>query len=301
MKILLCEVNISEGKNLETIEKVKKVIEKSLKIKIIDIDSDKNHNRTVYTYIGEPQEILEATKRLADKAIELVDMSKHHGSHPRIGAVDVVPFIPVKGIETEEAIEIAREFGKYIGSKGIPVYYYEDAATCPKRKSLVEIRRGQYEGLEEKLKDPEWIPDEGPTEFVPKTGVVITGVRFPLIAFNVNLRTDDLGIANNIVRSVRHINGGYRFVRAIGLNLTDKNMVQVSMNLTNYTKTPIHRVMETVRSEASRYGISIAGAELVGPVPMKAIEEIVKFYLQVHNFSINQIIENNLLDLLDRD
>jgi len=301
MKVLLCEVNISEGKNLETIEEVKKVIEKSIKIKIIDIDSDKNHNRTVYTYMGEPQEILEATKMLADKAIELIDMSKHHGSHPRIGAVDVVPFIPVKDIETEEAIKITRKFGKYIGSRGIPVYYYEDAATCPKRKSLVEIRRGQYEGLKEKLKDPEWTPDEGPTKFVSKTGAVITGVRFPLVAFNVNLRTNNLEIANNIVRSVRHINGGYRFVRAIGLNLTDKNMVQVSMNLTNYTKTPIHRVMETVRSEASRYGISIAGAELVGPVPMKAIEEIVKFYLQTHNFSINQIIENNLLDLLDRD
>ena len=301
MKILLCEVNISEGRDLKKIEKVRKAIEKCLEVKIIDIDSDKDHNRTVYTYMGEPQIILEATKRLADKSIELIDMTKHHGSHPRMGAVDVVPFIPVKDIEIKEAIKIARKFGKYIGSKGIPVYYYEDAATCPKRKNLVEIRRGQYEGLEEKLKDPEWMPDEGPTEFVPKTGVVITGVRFPLVAFNVNLRTDDLGIANNIVRSVRHINGGYRFVRAIGLNLTDKNMVQVSMNLTNYTKTPIHRVMETVRSEASRYGISIAGAELVGPVPMKAIEEIVKFYLQVHNFSINQIIENNLLDLLDRD
>lgn len=296
MKVLLCEVNISEGRNLETVEKVKKAIEKVPGVRIIDLDSDKDHNRSVFTYIGEPQAVLEATKNLADQAIELIDMTKHHGSHPRMGAVDVVPFIPVKGVETEEAIGISREFGRYIGSKGIPVYYYEDAATSPQRISLVKIRKGQYEALEEKLRDPEWIPDEGPARFVPKSGALVTGVRFPLVAFNVNLKTDDLEIANRIARAVRHISGGYRFVRAIGLSLTDKGMVQVSMNLVNYTKTPIHRVMETIRSEASRYGVAVAGAELVGPVPLPALEEVVKYYLQVHDFSLEQIIETNLID-----
>lgn len=295
MKTILCEVNISEGRNLQIIEQVKETISNTQEIKIIDIDSDKDHNRTVFTYIGEPTIMLEATKKLADKAIELIDMTKHQGSHPRIGAVDVVPFVPVKGVEIQEAVELAKSFGKYIGSKGIPVYYYEDAATNPKRTSLVDIRRGQYEGLEEKLKNPEWVPDEGPAVFVPKTGAVVTGVRFPLVAFNVNLNTEDLDIANKIAKAMRHISGGFRYVRAIGLSITDKNMVQVSMNLTNYTKTPIHRVMEAVRSEASRYGVTIAGAELIGPVPMEALEEVVKYYLQVHNFTVNQIIETNLL------
>lgn len=295
MKTILCEVNISEGRNLQIIEQVKETISNTQEIKIIDIDSDKDHNRTVFTYIGEPTIMLEATKKLADKAIELIDMTKHQGSHPRIGAVDVVPFVPVKGVEIQEAVELAKSFGKYIGSKGIPVYYYEDAATNPKRTSLVDIRRGQYEGLEEKLKNPEWVPDEGPAVFVPKTGAVVTGVRFPLVAFNVNLNTEDLDIANKIAKAMRHISGGFRYVRAIGLSITDKKMVQVSMNLTNYTKTPIHRVMEAVRSEASRYGVTIAGAELIGPVPMEALEEVVKYYLQVHNFTVNQIIETNLL------
>lgn len=295
MKTILCEVNISEGRNLQTIEQVKETILNTQEIKIIDIDSDKDHNRTVFTYIGEPTIMLEATKKLADKAIELIDMTKHQGSHPRMGAVDVVPFVPVKGVEIQEAVELSRNFGRYIGSKGIPVYYYEDAATNPKRSSLVDIRRGQYEGLEEKLKNPEWVPDEGPAVFIPKTGAVVTGVRFPLVAFNINLNTDDVDIASKIAKAMRHISGGFRYVRAIGLNITDKKMVQVSMNLTNYTKTPIHRVMEAVRSEASRYGVTIAGAELIGPVPMKAIEEVVKYYLQVHDFTVNQIIETNLL------
>lgn len=295
MKIILCEVNISEGKDLELIERVKETISNLQGVKIIDVNSDKDHNRTVFTYIGEPELMLEATKKLADKAIELIDMTKHSGSHPRLGAVDVVPFVPVKNVEIAEAVELARAFGKYIGDKGVPVYFYEDAAKDPNRTSLVDIRRGQYEGLEEKIKKPEWRPDEGPAEFVPKSGAVITGVRFPLVAFNVNLNTEDVEIANKIARAMRHISGGFRYVRAIGLTITDKKMVQVSMNLTNYTKTPIHRVMEAVKSEADRYGVTIAGAELVGPVPMDALEEVVKYYLRVHDFSVTQIIESNLL------
>lgn len=289
MKTLLAEVNISEGRNTDLIDKVKAALLEKEDVKMIDLDSDKDHNRTVFTYVGEPRNVLESTKRLAAKAIELIDMTKHEGSHPRMGAVDVVPFVPVRNVEIEEAIEIAKEFGKFLGDMGIPVYYYEDAATRPERKSLVKIRKGQYEALPEKMKRPEWKPDEGPHAFVPKSGATVTGVRFPLVAFNVNLKTEDLEIGKKIVKAVRGATGGYQNVRAIALRLEDKKMVQVSMNLVNYEKTPIPRVMETIRSEAARYGVIVSGAELVGPVPLMALEEVLKHYLQVHDFSMDQI------------
>ncbi|MDX1438155.1 MAG: glutamate formimidoyltransferase, partial [Anaerolineales bacterium] len=178
----------------------------------------------------------------------------------------------------------------------IPVYLYEEAATRPERQTLPKIRKGQYEGLEEKMRDPDWAPDAGPNEFNPKSGGTVTGVRISLIAFNVNLRTTDLSVADRIARSVRFINGGYRFVRAMGIELEDQHMVQVSMNLVNYEKTPIHRVFETIKSEAARYGVAVAGTELVGPVPLSALNDLVMFYLQVHDFSMDQIIETALID-----
>jgi len=294
-KVLLCEPNISEGRDLELIEQVVDQVRRVGQVRVLDYSSDVDHNRSVLTYLGEPAPVLEATKGMAEKALELIDMAKHQGSHPRMGAVDVVPFIPVRGMETEEAILIARQFGKFVGGLGVPVYYYEDAATRPERRRLPKIRKGQYEALEEKLKDPAWAPDEGPATFNPKSGAMVTGVRFPLVAFNVNLRTTDLSVADRIARAVRHIGGGYRYVRAIGLALEEQGMVQVSMNLVNYTRTPIPRVLETIRSEAARYGVNVAGTELVGPVPLGALEEVVKHYLQVHDFSMDQIIETALL------
>lgn len=295
-QVLLCEPNISEGRELEVVEQVVEQIRQVHGIRFLDISSDADHHRSVFTYLGEPEPVLEATKAMATEAFELIDMTKHQGSHPRMGAVDVVPFIPVRGLETEEAVEIARRFGKFVGELGVPVYYYEDAATRPERATLPKIRKGQYEALEEKLKDPAWTPDEGPATFNPKAGAMATGVRFPLVAFNVNLRTTDLSIADRIARSVRHINGGYRYVRAIGLELEGTGMVQVSMNLVNYAKTPIPRVLETVRSEAARHGVNVAGTELIGPVPLGALDEVLKHYLQVHDFSMDQIIETALLD-----
>jgi len=295
-QVLLCEPNISEGRDLEIVEQVLGPIRQADGIKILDISSDADHHRSVFTYLGEPEAVLEATKGMAAKAFELIDMTKHQGSHPRMGAVDVVPFMPVRGIEAEEALEITRRFGKFVGELGVPVYYYEDAATRPERATLPKIRKGQYEALEEKLKDPAWAPDEGPATYNPKAGAMVTGVRFPLIAFNVNLRTSDLSIADRIARAVRHINGGYRYVRAIGLELEGTGMVQVSMNLVNYSKTPIPRVLETIRSEAARHGVNVAGTELIGPVPLGALEEVLKHYLQVHDFSMEQIIETALLD-----
>jgi glutamate formiminotransferase len=296
MKILMCVPNISEGKNLKVVEQVVSEIRRVAGVKVQDVSSDPDHNRSVLTYLGEPEAVLKATQAMAKKAFELIDLTRHHGSHPRMGAVDVVPFIPIRGVETKEAVEIARRFGKFVGEQGVPVYYYEDAATRPERKNLTDIRKGEYEALPEKLKSPAWAPDEGPAVFNPKSGGLVTGARFPLVAFNVNLQTENLEVAQKIAKAVRHINGGYRFVRAIGLALEDQKMVQVSMNLTHYQKTPIPRVFETIRSEAARYGVNVAGTELVGPVPLGALEEVLKHYLQVHDFSMNQIIENALIE-----
>ena len=295
MKVLMAVPNISEGRNLELIEAIVDQVRKSKGAKLIDYSSDSDHHRTVITYIGAPEAILEATQEMTIKAIDYIDMTKHKGSHPRQGAVDVVPFIPVRNVTTEEAVEIARRFGRFLGNLEIPVYYYEDAATRPERVNLVKVRKGEYEALPDKLKDPQWVPDEGPCQFNAKAGATQVAARFPLIALNVNLRTTDLEIAQNIAKGIRHINGGYRFVRAIGLSLEKEGMVQVSMNLTNYLKTPIPRVMESIRSEAARYGVGVAGSELVGPVPLEALEEVVKHYLQTHSFSMGQIIENALI------
>jgi glutamate formiminotransferase len=295
-KVLLCEPNISEGIDLGLVEEVLDQIRQFAEIKILDISSDADHNRSVFTYLGEPQAVLQATQSMARKALERIDMRAHHGSHPRMGAVDVVPFIPVRGMDIAEAVEISRQFGRFAGGLGVPVYYYEDAATRPERQKLPDIRKGQYEALPAKMQDPAWAPDEGPAVFNPKAGALVTGVRFPLVAFNVNLRTTDVSIAERIAKAVRFINGGFRYVRAMGLSLEDKGMVQISMNLVNYAATPIPRVLETVRAEANRYGVSVAGAELVGPVPMGALEEVLKYYLQAHDFKMEQIIENVLLD-----
>lgn len=293
MKKLMCVPNVSEGTDRSKIDQFAASISEDPGIRLIDLSSDKDHNRSVFSYLGDPDAVLAATKRLADSVFSLIDMRVHKGSHPRQGALDVVPFIPVGSMTTEEALTVAREFGRFIGEKGIPVYYYEDAATAPERVSLVDVREGEYEALEEKLKDPSWYPDEGPAVFVPSVGSVQVAVRFPLVAFNVNLRTNSLELAADIARAVRQRDGGYRYVRAIGLSLADSGMVQVSMNLTNYVKTPVHRVLETIRSEASARGVAVASTELVGPVPAGALEQVARHYLQAHGFSVGQVIETS--------
>ena len=294
MKILMCVPNVSEGRDQAKVDKLAGLIRSQPGVKLIDLSADGDHNRSVYSYLGEIQAVLEATKVFAQAVLEMVDMTSHTGSHPRHGALDTVPFIPVGETTTEEAVAVAREFGRFVGELGVPVYYYEDAATRPERVSLVDVRKGEYEALAEKLADPFWTPDEGPAEFVPRSGAVQVSARFPLVAFNVNLRTDDLDIATRIAHAVRNLNGGFRFVRAIGLDLTGTGTVQVSMNLTNYAQTPIPRVMEAIKAEAARYGVSVASAELVGPVPLGALEEVVRYYLQIHDFSMTQTIEMNV-------
>lgn len=295
-KILLCEPNISEGRDGTLVEQVADAVRGVAGVKLIDYSSDPDHNRSVFTYLGDPEAALEATQRLAARAFELIDMTTHHGTHPRQGALDVAPFIPIRGVDTAEAVAIARRFGQFVGALGVPVYYYEDAATRPERRSLPDIRKGEYEALAGKLTKPEWAPDEGPAVFNPRSGATVTGARFPLVAFNVNLRTTDVSIADRIAKAVRYISGGYRYVRALGLPLEDKGLVQVSMNLLRYDKTPVARVLETIRGEAARFGVAIAGTELVGPVPLGVLVEVAKYYLQVHEFATDQIIETALIE-----
>ncbi len=294
MKVLMCVPNVSEGRDQAKIDQLASLLREQPGVKLIDHSSDADHNRSVFSYLGSPEAVLEATKAFAVMVLELVDMTSHKGRHPRNGALDTVPFIPVGETTTEEAVAIAREFGRFVGERGVPVYYYEDAASRPERVSLVDVRSGEYEALEQKLRDAAWAPDEGPAAFVPKSGSVQVSARFPLVAFNVNLRTDDLSIATKIAHAVRHKDGGFRFVRAIGLELQGSGLVQVSMNLTNYTQTPIPRVLEAIRAEAARYGVLVAGAELIGPVPLGALEEVVRHYLQIHDFSMSQTIEMNV-------
>ena len=295
-KVLLCEINVSEGTDTAKIAAITKALEAVEGVVIMDINSNSDHNRSVYTFMGDPEMVLEGAKRLSDAALEQIDMTVHKGSHPRMGAVDVVPFVPIRNVSPEEALEIARAYGKYLGGKGVPVYYYEDAATKPERKVLVNIRKGQYEALEEKMKDPAWTPDEGPFRFCPKCGATVTGVRFSLVAFNVNLRTDDLEIGKAIAKAVRFSSGGFHSVRAIALPLEERRQVQVSMNLVNYKLTPIPLVFETVKMLAESYGVTVGNAELVGPVPLDALHDVVAHYLRVRDFNMEQIIETKLID-----
>jgi glutamate formiminotransferase len=297
MKILLSVPNISEGRNLDVVEQVADAVRRTPGVKLVDTSSDADHNRSVLTYLGEPEVVLAASKAMASKAFELIDMSQHRGSHPRLGAVDVAPFIPVRNMDTAEAVEISRRFGRFVGEMGVPVYYYRESATRPERYDLPAIRKGQYEALPEKLKDlTAWQPDEGPAVFNPKAGAMVTGCRFPLIAFNVNLRTTDLAVARRIAEAVRFKNGGYRHVQAMGVDLKEQGLVQVSMNLTNYLETPLPRVLETVRFEAARHGVTVAGTEIIGSIPLGAVEEIIKHYVQAHDFKLNQILETALLE-----
>jgi glutamate formiminotransferase len=292
----MCIPNMSEGVRLDVVEQVADAIRGTDGVALIDISPDANHNRTVFSYLGEPAAVLEATKVMAIKAFELIDMTRHSGSHPRIGAVDVVPFVPVRGVEMDEAVEIARQFGRFVGDLGVPVYYYEEAATRPERVNLPAIRKGEYEGLAQKLSDPDWQPDEGPAVFHARAGAVVVGARFPLVAFNVNLGTTDLGLANRIARAVRYISGGYRYVRAMGVELAEKGTVQVSMNVTNYEKTPLPRILETIRAEAARYGVNVVGTELIGAVPLGVLEQVARYYLQTHDLDADQIVEMALLE-----
>lgn len=294
-KIVECVPNFSEGRDLEKIEQIVNCFRAKEGVKLLDYSPDKDHNRCVVTVVGEPEALKKAVVEFVGKALELIDMTKHEGQHPRMGAVDVVPFIPIRNITIEEADLLAKEVAKEASEKyGQPFFLYEKSATAPHRENLAAIRKGQFEGMAEKMKDEMWKPDFGPSTIHPTGGATVIGARMPLVAFNINLGTSDLAVADKIAKQIRHIGGGFRYVKAMGVMLEDRNVAQVSMNLTDYTKSAVYRVFETVKMEAMRYGVNVIGSEVVGLVPMQALVDCAEYYLRIENFSMDQVLETRL-------
>ena len=296
-KIVECVPNFSEGRDLEKIERIVNVFRGKENLKLLDYSSDKDHNRMVVTVTGEPEAVKNSIIEAVGVAVKIIDLTKHEGQHPRLGAVDVIPFIPVKGMTMDEADALAKETGKAIAEKYfLPVYFYEKSASAEHRRNLAAIRKGEFEGLVEKMKQPEWKPDFGPEEPHPTAGATVTGARLPLIAFNVNLNTTCFEIADKIAKKIRFSGGGLRFCKAMGVDLKEKGLVQVSMNLTDYTQTSIYQVVEMIRFEALRYGVSVAGCELVGLVPLQAVVDTVSYYLGLEGFTTKHVLETHLIE-----
>jgi len=294
-QILECVPNFSEGRDLAKVEKICDCFRGKEGVRLLDYSSDYDHNRSVVTVIGEPEPLRDAMVEAIGKAVELIDMTKHEGQHPRMGCVDVVPFIPIKGTTAEDADRIAKETAKLASEKfGQPFFLYEKSASAPHRENLAEVRKGQFEGMAEKMKDPMWKPDFGPETIHPTGGVTAIGARMPLIAYNINLDTPNLEIAQNIANTIRHVRGGFRYCKAMGVRLEDRNIAQVSMNLTDFTHTAVYRVFETVKMEAKRYGVNVLGSEIVGLIPQQALVDCAAYYLQIENFDDKQVLENNL-------
>ncbi len=296
-QIMECVPNFSEGRDLEKVEKIVSPFRGRPDVKLLDYSSDPDHNRTVVTVVGEPEPLAAAVIEAIGIAVELIDLNKHTGQHPRMGAADVVPFIPVKGCTMDDAIALSKEVGKAVAEKfGVPVFLYEKSASAPHRENLAAVRKGEFEGMAEKIKLPEWKPDFGPAERHPTAGTVAIGARMPLVAFNINLNTPDLNIAHDIAKKIRFIGGGLRFVKAMGVELKDRGITQVSINMTDYTRTALYRAFEMVRFEARRYGVSIVGSEIIGLVPMGALIDTAVYYLGIENFSTDQVLEARIME-----
>ncbi len=295
MKLVECVPNVSEGRDPEKIARFRSAIASVPGVRVLDVEWDADHHRSVYTFVAPPEAAREAVLRLFEAVLPEVDLRKHRGEHPRIGAVDVVPFVPIKGMTMEDAVALAREVGKEVAERfGVPVYLYEEAATVPHRKNLADIRKGEFEGLAEKMQRPEWKPDFGPSEPHPTAGASVVGARFFLIAFNVYLGTQDVRIAKRIAKAVRGSSGGFVAVKALGFEIKERGLVQVSMNLVNYRKTPMHRVFYVIREEAARYGVPVVGSEIVGLVPLEALLQVAEHYLRLEGFSEKQVLEVRL-------
>jgi glutamate formiminotransferase/formiminotetrahydrofolate cyclodeaminase len=295
-KLVECVPNFSDGRRPEVIDAICNAITSVDGVALLDKEMDGDHNRAVVTFVSHPNNAVEAAFRGYQKAAELIDMQTHSGEHPRMGACDVCPFIPISDVSVEDAVELANKLGKRVGEElQIPVFLYEDAATMPKRKNLAKVRVGQYEGMRDAIgSDPSRKPDYGPAKMNLKSGATAIGVRFPLVAFNVYLGTNKKWIADKIADAVRSLKGGYRFVKALGFEIKERDQVQISMNLVNYTKTPIFRVFETIKSEAARYGVNVTSSEIVGLLPNDAILDVADFYLRLENFSKAQVLEEKL-------
>ncbi len=294
-KILECVPNFSEGRDLEKIDKIVNAFRGKDGVKLLDYQTDEDHNRLVVTVVGDPDALKTALFEAFRIAIDVIDMRRHKGQHPRMGAVDVVPFIPIKNVSMTDAIDISTQVAKHVAEAfNLPVFLYEASATRPERCNLANIRKGQFEMMADKIKQPEWKPDFGPKEIHPTAGVTALGARMPLVAFNVNLDTDNLTIANDIATKVRHVNGGLRYCKGIGVELKEKGLVQVSMNMTDYTKTALYRSFELIKMEARKYGVNVVGSEIIGLVPMAALIDTAAYYMGIENFSLDQVLETRL-------
>jgi glutamate formiminotransferase/formiminotetrahydrofolate cyclodeaminase len=296
-KIVECVPNFSEGRRPEVIENIVNVIKSVNGVSMLDHEMDSDHNRAVVSFVGEPEAVFDAAFKAVRAASELIDLTQHTGEHPRMGATDVVPFIPISGATQAECIELAKRLAKKIADElSIPTYLYELAATRPDRTDLAVIRRGEFEGLRDAIRtDPDRAPDFGRPELHPTAGATVVGVRAPLVAYNVNLATNDVKIAERIAKAIRFRDGGYKYAKALGFEVKEKGCVQVSINMTDYSKTPLYRVFETVKREAARWGVNVIESEIVGLVPQGALNACTRFYLQLNDFKKDQILENRLV------
>jgi glutamate formiminotransferase len=295
MPIIECVPNISDGRRPEVLEACTAAIRAVPGARVLNASADASHNRAVITLLGDAAGVRAAVLALYEAALPQIDLRAHQGEHPRLGAVDVVPFVPIEGVTMADCVALARAVGREVAERfGVPVFLYEEAAATPARRNLEDIRRGEFEGLDAKLRDPAWAPDFGPSSPHPSAGASVIGARMPLIAYNVNLATDRLDVARKIAAGIRFSSGGFRFVKAMGVMLEDRKVAQVSMNLTNFEKTPIHRVFETVKREAARYGVAVLESEVVGLVPAAALTAAAEYYLQLEGFKPGQVLETAL-------
>ncbi len=299
-RLIECVPNFSEGRDPAKVDAIISAMSAVTGVYVLDREMDADHNRCVVTLAGEPDAVAEAALRGVGKAMELIDLTKHTGAHPRVGATDVVPFIPIEGVTLDDCVALAKRTGHEIWARyRIPVFFYEAAAQRPDRVNLENIRRGQFEGLQQEMKhNHDRQPDVGEPKLHPTAGVTVVGARKFLIAYNVNLNTSDVGVANKIAKAIRFSSGGLRYVKSMGVELKARNLAQVSINLTDFEHTPMHRVYELVKREAERYGAVPVGSEIVGLIPKKAIEMAADFFLQLENFSPEQVFENKLATAL---
>jgi glutamate formiminotransferase len=295
-KIIECVPNFSEGRDRQKVDRITAPFRDRSDVHLLDVQTDADHNRMVATVIGSPQSVKSAVLEAMQQAISLIDMQQHRGQHPRMGAVDVVPLIPIRDVAMDEAVALSKTLAREAAGRfDLPVFLYERSATAPHRANLAAVRKGQFEKMAEKMKDPQWQPDFGPARVHPTAGATAVGARPPLVAFNVNLGTGDPAVADAIAKKVRFAGGGLRCCKAMGVSLEDRGIVQVSMNMTDFSQTALYQAVEMIRAEARRYGVAVVGSEIVGLVPMQALIDCAAYYLGLENFRLEQVLETHLM------
>lgn len=296
LRLVECVPNFSEGRRRDVIDAIADEVRRTPGVRLLDVQADESHNRCVVTFVGPPEAARAAALAASTRAVELIDMNSHRGEHPRLGAIDVIPFIPISGVTMDDAVATAQALGHEIWDRlRVPVFFYAEAATRPERRRLPDIRKGEYEGLAAKLADPAWMPDAGEAKPHPTAGATVVGARRPLIAFNINLSTDDIEVAKKIARAVRESSGGLAAVQAMGVK-SESGKAQVSMNLVDFTQTPVQRAFEVVKEEAAHYGVTILESEVVGLLPLEAIVDVARHYLRLRDFTREQILETHLME-----